>query len=271
MRTMGDEQLRVLATGVCGRMGRFVVEAVTQAPDMQLVGAVDPAGQGRPLAEVIPSAPADIIVSGHLVAALEQSQPQIMVDFTAPAVVRGNVEAALSAGVACVVGTTGFSPTDLQVVAKMCARKQTPCMIAPNFSIGANLMMKFAAEAAKAFEYAEIIERHHEGKVDAPSGTALTTAEMMASARPKPVQEVPTSHDKLPGSRGGVTGERIHIHSVRMPGYVANQEVVLGGPGEVLKIEHITTSRECFIPGVLLAIRKVLELEGLVYGLEKIL
>lgn len=268
---MGDEQMRILVTGACGRMGRFAVQAVTEAPDMQLVGAVDPTGQGRPLGEFVPSGPPDIIVSGHLVAALEQTQPQIMVDFTSPAVVMGNIEAALRAGVACVVGTTGLSPTDLQVVAKMSARKQTPCLLAPNFSIGANLMMRFAAEAAKVFDYAEIIERHHEGKVDAPSGTALTTAEMIAAARPKPVQEVPTSHDKLPGSRGGVTDERLHIHSVRMPGYVANQEVVLGGPGEVLKIEHITTSRECFMPGVLLAIRQVLGLEGLVYGLEKIL
>ena len=268
---MADEQLRILVSGACGRMGRFVVDAVTQAPDMQLVGAVDPAGQGKPLAEVVPSVDADSVVSGHLVAALEQSQPQIMVDFTTPSVVMGNIEAALNAGVACVVGTTGLSSTDLQVVAKLCASKQTPCLIAPNFSIGANLMMKFAAEAAGVFDYAEIIERHHEGKIDAPSGTALTTAQMMAAARPKPVQEVPTTHDKLPGSRGGVTDEHIHIHSVRMPGYVANQEVILGGPGEILRIEHITTSRECFIPGVLLAIRQVLGLEGLVYGLEKIL
>ncbi len=268
---MADEQLHVLVSGACGRMGRFVAAGIAEAPDMQIVGAVDPAGQGRLLTEFVSSAPADITVSGHLVATLEESQPQIMVDFTAPAVVMGNIEAALDAGVACVVGTTGLSATDLQVVEKMCTSKQVPCLIAPNFSIGANMMMKFAAQAAEVFDYAEIIERHHEGKVDAPSGTALTTAEMMSAARRKPLQEVPTKHDKLPGSRGGVTNERLRIHSVRMPGYVANQEVVLGGTGEVLKIEHITTSRECFIPGVLLAIRKILQFEGLVYGLEKIL
>ncbi len=267
---MLDEQLRILVSGACGRMGQFVVEAVTEAPDMELVGAVDPAGQGHPLTEFVPTGPEDITVSGHLVAALEESQPQIMVDFTTPAVVMDNIEAALNAGVACVVGTTGLSATDLRVVQKMCNSKQVPCLIAPNFSIGANLMMKFAAEAAGMFDYAEIIERHHEGKVDAPSGTALTTAEKMAAARDKPLREVPTSHDKLPGSRGGVN-QRIHIHSVRMPGYVANQEVVLGGTGETLKIEHVSTSRQCFMPGVLLAIRQVLELEGLVYGLEEIL
>ncbi len=268
---MSDEQLRILVTGACGRMGQFVVEAVTEAADMELVGAVDPAGQGHPLTEFVPTGPENITVSGHLAAALQENRPQIMVDFTTPAVVMDNIEAALNAGVACVVGTTGLSSTDLQVVQKMCTSKQVPCLIAPNFSIGANLMMKFAAEAAGVFDYAEIIERHHEGKVDAPSGTALATAEMMAAARPRPVQEVPTSHDKLSGSRGGVTDERIHIHSVRMPGYVANQEVVLGGTGETLKIEHVSTSRQCFMPGVLLAIRQVLAMEGLVYGLEEIL
>ena len=267
---MSDEKLDILVSGACGRMGRFVLAAITDAPDMQLVGAVDPAGQGRPLSEFVANAPQDIIVSGHLVAALEESQPQVMVDFTTPAVVMDNIEAALNAGVACVVGTTGLSATNLQVVEKMAATKQVPCLIAPNFSVGANLMMKFAAEAAPVFDYAEIIERHHEGKVDAPSGTALTTAQMMAAARDKPLYEVPTSHDKLPGSRGGVS-EHIHVHSVRLPGYVANQEVIFGGTGETLKIEHVTSSRECFMPGVLLAIRKVLELEGLVYGLQKIL
>lgn len=267
---MSDQQLRILVTGACGRMGRFVVEAVSQVADMQLVGVVDPAGQGRALTEFVADALADIDVSGHLVAALEETQPQVMVDFTAPGVVMDNIEAALNAGVACVVGTTGLSATDLQVVERMCKRKQVPCLIASNFSIGANLMMKFAAQAAEVFDYAEIIERHHEGKVDAPSGTALTTAQMMAAARRRPLDEVPTKHDKLPGSRGGVT-DRIHIHSVRMPGYVANQEVVLGGVGEILKLEHITTSRQCFIPGVLVGIRKVLGLEGLVYGLDNIL
>ena len=267
---MLDEQLRILVSGACGRMGQFVAEAVTEAPDMELVGAVDPAGQGHPLTEFVPTGPENITVSGHLAAALQENRPQIMVDFTTPAVVMDNIEAALNAGVACVVGTTGLSATDLQVVQKMCTSKQVPCLIAPNFSIGANLMMKFAAEAAGVFDYVEIIERHHEGKVDAPSGTALATAQRMAAARAKPLREVPTSHDKLPGSRGGIS-QRIHIHSVRMPGYVANQEVVLGGTGETLKIEHVSTSRQCFMPGVLVGIRKVLELEGLVYGLEEIL
>ncbi len=267
---MSAEKITILVTGACGQMGRYVVAGVLDAPDMELVGAVDPAGRGKPLSEIVSGAPEDVVCSGHLASALAESQPQVMIDFTHPDVVMDNTQAALNAGVACVVGTTGFSPVDLQVVEQMCRKKHTPCIIAPNFSIGANLMMKFAAEAANDFDYAEIIERHHEKKADAPSGTALITAEKMTQASERPLRDVLTAREKLPGSRGGAT-EGIRIHSVRMPGYIANQEVVLGGTGEVLKIEHITTSRECFIPGVLLAVRKILEMEGLTYGLDKIL
>ncbi len=267
---MSAENITVLITGVCGQMGRYVVAGIIEAPDMALVGAVDPAGRGKPLSEIVPGAREDVVCSGHLASALEESQPQVMIDFTHPDVVLDNIQAALNAGVACVVGTTGLSPVDLQVVERLCQKKHTPCIIAPNFSIGANLMMKFAAEAASNFDYAEIIERHHEKKADAPSGTALITAEKMTASSERPLRDVPTAHEKLPGSRGGQT-EGIHIHSVRMPGYVANQEVVLGGTGEVLKIEHITTSRECFIPGVLLAVRKISQMQGLTYGLDTIL
>ncbi len=264
------QQLTILVTGVCGQMGKYVVGGVLEEADMKLVGAVDPAGRGQPLSEIVPGGPEDIVCSGHLAAALEESQPQIMIDFTTPDVVMDNIQAALNAGVACVVGTTGLSPVDLQVVQRMCAKTDTPCLIAPNFSIGANLMMKFAAEAATNFDYSEIVERHHEKKADAPSGTALITAEKMAEASQRPMREVPTAHEELTGVRGGETAG-IHVHSVRMPGYVANQEVVFGDIGEVLKIEHITTGRECFIPGVLLAVRRVLDLQGLVYGLDTIL
>ncbi len=267
---MSVQQLTILVTGACGQMGNYVVAGVAEATDMKLVGAVDPAGRGKPLSEIVAGGPEDIICSGHLAAALEESQPQIMIDFTTPDVVMDNIQAALNAGVACVVGTTGFSPVDLQVVQRMCAKTATPCLIAPNFSIGANLMMRFAAEAVTNFDYSEIIERHHENKADAPSGTALITAQKMSDARQRPMREVPTAHEELAGVRGGET-EGIHVHSVRMPGYVANQEVVFGSTGEVLKIEHITTGRECFIPGVLLATRKVLDLQGLVYGLDTIL
>lgn len=255
-------------------MGGHACRTVDAAPDMTLVEAVDPAGIGHPLADFVPDlseAAAQLNVSGHLAASLEQSTPDVMVDFTAPAVVMSNIEAALNAGTACVVGTTGFSDIDIKTVARMCETKGVPCIIAPNFSIGANLMMKFAVEAVTSFDYAEIIERHHERKKDAPSGTAVKTAEMMAQARGSNLLSmVATERHNVPGSRGGVLGN-IPIHAVRTPGYVANQEVILGGLGEVLRICHETTSRECFMPGVLMSIRVVRDLSGLTYGLDKLL
>jgi len=156
---MAAQELTVLVTGACGQMGKYVVAGVVEAADMKLVGAVDPAGRGKPLDEIVPSALGDIICSGHLAAALAESQPQIMIDFTTPDVAMDNIQAALNAGVACVVGTTGFSPVDLQVVERLCKKTDTPCLIAPNFSIGANLMMKFAAEAATNFDYSREDER----------------------------------------------------------------------------------------------------------------
>jgi 4-hydroxy-tetrahydrodipicolinate reductase len=266
--------LRVLVSGACGSMGGYVCRGVDAADDMELVAAVDPAGIGHQLGESLPDLSEEhknIKVSGHLASALVQSEPDVMIDFTSPAVVMSNIEAALNAGTACVVGTTGFSEIDIKTVARMAESKGVPCLIAPNFSIGANLMMKFAAEAVLSFDYAEIIERHHENKKDAPSGTAVKTAEMMAAARAnKPLSVVPTERHNVEGTRGGVLGN-VPIHAVRMPGYVANQDVVLGGCGETLTISHETTSRECFIPGVLLAARAVRGLRGLTYGLDKLL
>jgi 4-hydroxy-tetrahydrodipicolinate reductase len=250
-------------------MGRFVARAVADARDMALVAVVDPAGVGHTLGEIL-ATDDPTPISGHLAGSLQEHAPDVMVDFTVPSVVMSNLEAALTRRVPCVVGTTGFSHTDLQVVAAMCDRNETPCVIAPNFSIGANLMMLFAAQAAPRFDYAEIIERHHEGKVDSPSGTAMKTAEMMAQAREGSFVAVPTEVDKAPGSRGGVA-DSVTIHAVRMPGYVADQEVVLGGLGERLVISHVSISRECFMPGVLLAIRCVRERSGLTHGLEYLL
>ncbi len=261
--------IRVLVSGAFGRMGRFVIQAVDGARDMELVGAVDPAGVGHRVSEVL-GKDHDLTISGHLAGCLEETNPDVMVDFTVPAVALGNIEAALTRKVACVVGTTGLSKTDLEVVRSLAEKNETPCFIAPNFSIGANLMMRYAADAARSFEYAEIIERHHENKVDSPSGTALRTAELMAQARGDAFGVVDTEVDKAPGSRGG-TANGIQVHAVRMPGYVADQEVVLGGTGERLVISHISISRECFMPGVLLAARRVQGLKGLVVGLEHLL
>jgi 4-hydroxy-tetrahydrodipicolinate reductase len=168
------------------------------------------------------------------------------VDFTAPAAVRGNAEAVLDAGVPCVIGTTGLSEEALAQLDELARERRVACFVAPNFALGAVLMMRFAAEAARSFDHAEIIELHADTKVDAPSGTAKMTAQRM--------------------------GGNVPIHSVRLPGLVAHQEVILGGPGETLTIRHDTTSREAFVPGVLLALDRVRGLPpGLTFGLDALL
>jgi len=188
----------------------------------------------------------ELSISGDLQEALRACKPDVLIDFTAPSVVRGK-------------GTTGLTEDDLKALRGLCESTETPAIIAPNFSIGAVLMMQYAANAARVFDYAEIIEYHHENKKDSPSGTAVKTAEMMLAARRAAFIAPETELERIPGCRGGEKG------------FVANQEVILGGPGETLSIHHLTTSRESFMPGVLLAVRKVRDQRGLVYGLEHLL
>jgi len=264
------DRIRVLVAGVGGRMGRLVAETVRAAPDLLLVGGVDPAYAGADLGEKILSQRSGMRVDSDVSSAITRCSPQVMVDFTAPDAVMGNLREAVARKVACVVGTTGLTAGDLEEVGRLCAEQATPAIVAPNFSVGACLMMRFAAEAAARFEYAQIMEFHHAGKKDAPSGTALVTAERMARARGADMKAPPPERLTLEGVMGGqVAG--IGLHAARMDGVVADQHVVFGGPGETLTIEHRTTSRECFMPGVLIAVRHVLEQEGLVLGLEKLL
>jgi 4-hydroxy-tetrahydrodipicolinate reductase len=223
--------IRVAVAGAAGRMGETVCEAVEQAEDMELIGRADPL-LGTTLAEVLPDA-------------------EVVVDFTRPDTALGNALSCLRAGVHVVVGTSGFDPAPLTQARAGEGRTQANALIVPNFAIGAVLMMRFAAEASKHMAKAEIIELHHDGKLDAPSGTAARTAELMAAA---------SGHGPPP------------IHSVRLPGLVANQEVLLGDLGQTLSIRHDTISRESFMPGVLLAVRSVGTLpEPLVVGLESLL
>lgn len=261
--------IRVIVSGAGGRMGRTVIGAVVEAPGLVLAGGVDPAYQDSTLADLVRGAPDEPLVA-EVAEGIERWAPDVMVDFTQPAALMVNLPTALRAGVACVVGTTGFSEESIAELRSICEEADTPAVVAPNFSIGANLMMKFAAEAATLMDYASIIEAHHENKLDAPSGTAHATAERMREARGEDFEAQQTEHFSLEGVRGGEYGG-ISVHSIRMPGVVANQSVVLGGPGEILRIEHITTGRECFMPGVVLAIREVRNLTGLVYGLEQLL
>jgi 4-hydroxy-tetrahydrodipicolinate reductase len=230
--------IRVGVAGAAGRMGETVCSVVEQAPDMELVGRADP------------------LLGVTLEQMLEQCAPEVVVDFTRPDTARQNALDCLRAGAHVVIGTTGFDVESLGEQARAIAaeapeRAAANVFVAPNFAIGAALMMRFAAEASKYMGKAEIVELHHDGKLDAPSGTAARTAQLMAEAS---------------------GGETPPIHSVRLPGLVANQEVILGDVGQTLTIRHDTTGRDSFMPGVLLAIRKVRTLQSSpVVGLEHLL
>jgi 4-hydroxy-tetrahydrodipicolinate reductase len=237
--------IRVAVLGAQGRMGAEVCRAVDAADDMELVAALD---------------------EGDDFALLDGAQ--VAVDFTTPSVVMGNVKAVLERGLHVVVGTTGFDDARLaQVREWVDARPGLGALVAPNFGIAAVLMMRFAAVAAPHFDSVEIIELHHPNKVDAPSGTARRTAELIAAARgDRPSPDATT--EALDGARGSdVHGVR--VHAVRLAGLVAHQEVLLGGHGETLTLRHDSLSRESFMPGVLLAIRWVLDHPGLTVGLDE--
>jgi 4-hydroxy-tetrahydrodipicolinate reductase len=264
------DRIRVLVAGICGRMGRLVAEAVRTAPDMLLVAGVDPAGAGADLAEFIGGRRSGMTIDGELGPAIRRAQPDVMVDFTAPAVVMENLRGALSQSVACVVGTTGLSQENLDEVERLCGQFETSALVAPNFSVGAVLMMRFAAEAASRYDYAQVLEMHHPGKKDAPSGTAMLTAQRIAEAKGGAMRLPEPEHISLPGVTGGEFSG-IGVHAVRMEGFVADQRVMFGGLGETLTIEHRTTGRECFVPGVLLAVQKVTNQKGLIVGLENLL
>jgi 4-hydroxy-tetrahydrodipicolinate reductase len=250
-------------------MGRAVLKAVAEAKDLELVGAVDITG-GADAGELAGVGANGVKVETDLKAALARLQPEVMIDFTRPDVVYGNVITALQAKVSPVVGTTGLSDEQKADIRKLAEENDTPAFIAPNFAIGAVLMMVMAKQAAKYMPEVEIIELHHDKKLDAPSGTAVQTAAMIAEVRAAHKQGHPEEKEKLSGARGA-DYEGMHIHSVRLPGYVAHQEVIFGGLGQTLTIRHDSLNRESFMPGVVLAAEKVRSLKGLTVGLDKLL
>lgn len=218
-------KIRVIVNGAKGKMGQEVVKAVEKESDLELVGQTD--------------------LGDNLAKTIKETRAEVVVDFTHPKSVMENIRTILKNGAHGVIGTTGITKENLEEIKFLCEENKVNCLVAPNFAIGAVLMMQFAKEAIKYFPNAEIIEMHHETKVDKPSGTALKTKEAM--------------------------GKEIPIHSVRLPGLVAHQEVIFGGLGQTLTIRHDSISRESFMPGVILAIKKIKNLKGLIYGLEQIL
>ncbi|WP_287155118.1 4-hydroxy-tetrahydrodipicolinate reductase [Candidatus Solincola tengchongensis] len=256
--------MRVGVCGAGGRMGREVCRAVVGEEDLQLVCAVDPAFEGRRLAELVPGLESDVVVRGD-VGAMPEAGVEVAVDFTVAEAARANLPRLLRQGIPCVVGTTGFTEKDLEELDRAAREGGVGCLVAPNFAVGAVLMMDFARRAARYMEECEIVELHHPAKLDAPSGTARNTARLVLEARGK--EEAEESEE---GPRGLSMGG-IHIHSVRLPGLVAHQEVIFGGKGQVLTIRHDSLDRTSFMPGVLLAVRRVGEVSGLVLGLEKVM
>ena len=252
--------IKVGVFGAGGRMGATVCDAVRGADDMELVAAVDPFHAGEEVCGVT--------IAGDK-AALTGAGAEVVVDFTVIDAARDNVQWCAENGVHAVVGTTGFSDDELTQFAGAFAKSDANAVIAPNFAIGAVLLMRFAELAAPHFDSAEIIELHHENKIDAPSGTAMYTAQRIAAAS-KDWLDDPTTKVVAEGARGG-TVEHIPIHSVRLRGLVAHQEVLFGTTGQTLSLRHDTIDRSSFMPGVLLAVRKVGATPGLTLGLDALL
>ncbi len=267
----------VIVNGAAGKMGLEVVKAVANASDMTLFGAIDRNPQflnldiGELAGYGVLEVPITNDLQGMLALLSQEKQLGVMVDFTHPKSVYENVRSAIAYGIRPVVGTTGLSAAQIQDLAEFADKASIGALIIPNFSIGMVLLQQAAVSASQYFDHVEIIELHHNQKADAPSGTAIQTAQMLAemgkSFNPPMVEE----SEKLAGARGSLADEGIRIHSIRLPGLIAHQEVIFGGAGQVYTLRHDTSDRACYMPGVLLSIRKIIELQSLVYGLEKIL
>lgn len=255
--------MRVGVIGATGRMGSTVCGAVAGAGDMDLVAAVDPAGAGT-------AVPGELAVAADL-GALTDAGVEVAVDFTVPGAAKANAVWCAEHGIHTVIGTTGIDDQALQeLAAAYPPTGSLGCFVAPNFALGAVLMMRFAELASPWFDTAEIIELHHDAKVDAPSGTAMLTANRMAAASEQWGAD-PTKVETVPGARGGLGPAGIRIHSVRLKGLVAHQEVILGATGQSLTIRHDSYDRQSFMPGVLLAVREVPGRPGLTIGLENLI
>lgn len=259
----------VVVSGAYGKMGQQVIKLVNKVDDFELVGAVDVEKVGADIRQLLGIAGEPVSITEDLAETLAATTPDVVVDFTSPQVVMDNIKTSLEQQVDIVVGTTGITEVDLEHIENWRSGSEK-VIIAPNFAIGAILMMNFAQQAANFLDDVEIIELHHDQKLDAPSGTAIQTAEMISKTLEQNSEQEVEEIEKLSGARGGEQ-DGINIHSVRLPGLVAHQEVIFGGKGQTLHIKHDSINRQSFMPGVELAIRKLDEIEGVVYGLETVM
>lgn len=259
---VNNDKIKVAVHGAAGRVGQEVISAVNQALDLELTCAIDRIDKDQlhlqvpyytNVHEALSNHPSDVIVDFSLAAASMEMIPQ-----------------AIALQVSPVIGTTGFNENDLEMIKNTCNKNNIPGFIAPNFTIGAVLLSKLAAMAAPYFEYVDLIEEHHENKIDSPSGTAIQIAKSIHDAHPDSFSQNNPEREPLEGARGA-SFHGINIHSSRMPGRLAHHQVTFGGPGQTLVVRHDTNDRECYMPGVLMAVRRVLTLDSFTVGLDQLL
>lgn len=248
--------IKTAVCGALGKMGKEVVQAVTDCPETELTAKIDIMGEDT----------FKTIEEAHKAVDFD-----VLIDFTQPKSIYENAKYCLNHGIKIVIGTTGLSDAQIAELKELSEKNKTGCLIAPNFSTGAVLMMMFAKQAAKYFDNAEIIELHHNQKKDAPSGTAIKTALMMSEAKETFKKGNCAETETIKGSRGGTSYSDIQIHSVRMPGYIASQEVIFGSSGQIFKLRHDSMDRKCYMDGILLAVKHVADKNDFVYGLENIM
>jgi 4-hydroxy-tetrahydrodipicolinate reductase len=261
--------IRVGVLGACGRVGQLVCRSVAEADDLTLVAAIDRSRVGSSIGGLIGHPKVDVPVTDELDRLLE-AEAEVAVDFTHPDVVMDNVRWCVMHAIHLVVGTTGLSREDLLAIEGLIEAEggESNVVVAPNFALGAVLMQRFAAQAARYFSAVEIVELHHDAKADAPSGTAMATVDRILEERREAYRG--PSAETVQGVRGGDV-EGVRVHSVRLPGLLAHQEVLFGGQGQTLTIRHDSTDRSSFMPGVIIAIRAVMKRPGLTVGLEPLL
>ena len=273
----------VIVAGALGRMGAEVVKAINSSNGYQLVGAVDNQKdkEGQDIGSIIGIGPIEVFIStdfeGSLCAA-SQNHPKdgnnkgaVLVDFTHPNVAYQHARTAIAYGVHPVIGTTGITAEQLEDLSTFADKASLGSAIIPNFSVGMVLLQQAAAAAARFYEFAELTEKHHNKKADAPSGTCIKTAELMEEQRLVFNNPHVKEEESLEGSRGGIRPSGLRLHSIRLPGLVAHQQVMFGSNGETYELSHNTIDRSAYMPGVLLVVKKISEFSELVYGLEKIL
>ena len=268
-----SQKLKIGIIGAAGRMGLALVRAISQADDMTLVMAIgNQSGVGQDIGKLAGLEFMNLPLSTNLKEGIAESKPDVIVELSHVASVFDNTKLSLEAGIHTVIGATGISPEQQDELDKLAKANNTGALIVPNFSIGAVLMMKYAQDAAQYYQHAEIIERHHEKKLDSPSGTAIRTAKMMAQKNQNFGKDLPQNQKQLlPGARGANGAGNIPIHSMRLPGSLAHQQVIFGALGETLTIQHDTIDRQAFMGGILLCIRKIKTISGITVGLETLL